>query len=275
MPAPAGNLYCRESDSVGRGGQTVTDSWDGWRVIADYHTHTRHSHGTGSVLDNARAAARRGLEAVGIADHGPAMYPWLGVGSARTYDRIREEAADAARRTGVKVITAAECNIIGPDGELDLSVRDLRKLDLVLAGLHLMVVPVTLAAGASLLLPNMGPWRWLRRVRERARATNTKALVEAVRRHPIDIVAHPGLMLPVDTPELARACAARGTRMEISSFHRGTDEAYVRAAARQGADFVLSSDAHSPARVGDLDAALRVARRAGLSPERVMNAAGV
>jgi putative hydrolase len=63
--------------------------------------------------------------------------------------------------------------------------------------------------------------------------------------------------------------------MEISSFHRGTDEAYVRAAARQGADFVLSSDAHSPARVGDLDAALRVARRAGLSPERVMNAAGV
>jgi len=173
--------------------------------------------------------------------------------------------------TGVKVLTAAECNIIGPDGELDLSVRDLRKLDMVLAGLHLMVVPASLGAGASLLLPNMGPWRWLRRIRERARRTNTKALVEAVHRHPIDIVTHPGLMLPVDTPELARACAARGTRMEISSFHRETDEAYVRAADREGAGFVLSSDAHSPARVGDLEAALLVALRAGLAPEKVMN----
>jgi putative hydrolase len=61
--------------------------------------------------------------------------------------------------------------------------------------------------------------------------------------------------------------------MEISSAHRETDEVYVRAAAREGVEFVLSSDAHRPSRVGDLEAALRVARRAGLSPERVYNVA--
>ncbi len=248
-------------------------SWTGWRVVADYHTHTRHSHGTGTVLQNARAAAARGLEAVGIADHGPRMYPWLGVRSPGTYDRIRREAREAARLTEVRVLTAAECNVVTPDGDLDLAARDLRKLDMVLAGLHLMVVPPSLSAAARLLLPNVGPWRWSGRARARARQTNTKALVEAVRRHPVDIVTHPGLHLPVDTRELARACAARGTRMEISSAHRETDEVYVRAAAREGVEFVLSSDAHRPSRVGDLEAALRVARRAGLSPERVYNVA--
>lgn len=206
--------------------------------------------------------------------------PWVRVSSPLTFDRIREEAARASRETGVKVLTAAECNVMNVDGDLDLGPRDLGRLDLILAGLHLMILPegfgrpgaaARLGAVARLVLPNLKPWSWSPRVRARARLTNTKALVEAVNLHDLAFVTHPGLHMPVDTPELARACARRGTRMEISSAHRETDEAYVRAAAREGVDFVLSSDAHRPERVGDLDAALRVAKRAGLSPERVWN----
>ncbi len=248
--------------------------WAGCRVVADYHTHTVHSHGRGTVLDNARVAAARGLETIAIADHGPQAVPWVGVDSPRTFDRIRREARLASRETGVKVLAAAECNVMSPDGDLDLAARDLARLDLVLAGLHLLILPDSLGRlgeAARLVLPNLAPWKWSRRVRARARATNTKALVEAVERHRVTIVTHPGLHLPVDTPELARACARRGTRLEISSAHRETDVAYVRVAARQGVDFVLSSDAHRPERVGDLGEALRVAERAGLSPARVWN----
>ena len=39
-------------------------------ISVDYHTHTRYSHGTGSVEDNVRAAIDCGLSAVGISDHG-------------------------------------------------------------------------------------------------------------------------------------------------------------------------------------------------------------
>jgi len=114
-------------------GRLSDDVWARYRVFADFHTHTRHSHGKGTVLDNARAAAARGLETVGISDHGPGSLPWIGVRSARTYDRIRAEAEEAARLTGVKVLTAAECNVMTPEGDLDLDPGELERLDLVLA----------------------------------------------------------------------------------------------------------------------------------------------
>lgn len=245
--------------------------WSAYRPFADFHTHTRHSHGRGTVLDNARAAAGRNLRAVGIADHGPGSLPWIGVASSRTFSQIRAEARRAADLTGIQVLTCAEANVMSPEGDLDLPSAVVRGLDLLLVGLHLMVRPPSLDSALRLILPNTAPWRWSRCLREASRVTNTKALVEAVHRHPVAIVTHPGLHLPVDTPELARACAARGTRLEISSAHPETDVPYVRAAAREGADFVLSSDAHVPSRVGDLEPALAVARRAELEPDRVWN----
>lgn len=223
------------------------------------------------MLDNARAAARRGLSVLGIADHGPGALPWIGVRSAKTFSTIRAEAGRAAARTGVDVLTCAEANVMTPGGDLDLDRSTVHRLDLLLCGLHLMIRPPTLDSALRLILPNTAPWRWSRRLRQRSRVVNTKALVEAVHRHPVAIVTHPGLHLPVDTPELARACAARGTRLEISSAHPETDVPYVRAAAHEGVDFVLSSDAHRPQRVGDLEPALRIARRAALEPDRVWN----
>ena len=39
-------------------------------MIADYHTHTVYSHGTGSVLENALIAKEKGLKEIAITDHG-------------------------------------------------------------------------------------------------------------------------------------------------------------------------------------------------------------
>ncbi|MEG1991468.1 MAG: PHP domain-containing protein, partial [Christensenella sp.] len=40
------------------------------RITADTHTHTVHSHGTGTVEDNVRAAIDRGLSCIAVSDHG-------------------------------------------------------------------------------------------------------------------------------------------------------------------------------------------------------------
>ena len=40
------------------------------KITADYHTHTRYSHGSGTVADNAAAADRLGLKELAVTDHG-------------------------------------------------------------------------------------------------------------------------------------------------------------------------------------------------------------
>ena len=111
-----------------------------FHVFADLHTHTRHSHGTGSVLDNVRAAQRQGLEVVAITDHGPASLFGVGVAGPAAFDAIRQEVIEARKAyPGVKVLWGAEANVVSEDGELDIPPGLQERLDIVLAGLHPLV----------------------------------------------------------------------------------------------------------------------------------------
>lgn len=246
----------------------------GIRLVADYHTHTRYSHGSGTVEDNILAARRRGLKAVAITDHGPAMVFGLGVKGAGTLLRIKEDVNRYNQvYPDIRTYAGVEANVIGVDGTLDVPRRVLKELDLVLAGLHLQVRPKTLADGFHLIAGNIILARTSRRLKQRVRVVNTKALVEAVNRYDINIITHPGLHLDIDTAELARACARRGTSMEINAGHGYMTEEYVRIAEHHGATFAIDSDAHRPENVGRLERGLAVAEKVGLNPERIINAA--
>ena len=41
-----------------------------YRMIYDHHTHTIYSHGKGTILDNVRVAAAKGIRSIAITDHG-------------------------------------------------------------------------------------------------------------------------------------------------------------------------------------------------------------
>lgn len=255
----------------------VSHAGSAWAVVADFHTHTRHSHGSGSVLDNALAARSRGLRCVGITDHGPANLLGVGVSGPDELVETLEEARTAeVVCPGVRVLAGVEANVISPDGRLDVPEHILARLDLVLAACHLFVrrpgayatVATMVRNAASCIIGGVSP-----RVVRRARADNTKALVEAVLRGRVHIVAHPGRATPVDISEIARACAARGTLVEINAMHRGQTPEFLQKAAREGADFAVSSDAHSPGRIGDVAWAVQLARTAGIPATRIVNVA--
>ena len=240
-------------------------------IFADFHTHTLYSHGKGTVEENLLAGKARGLETVAITDHGPGSTPWVRTSVRRMRRMIDEVRFYNQRPEGIHALAGVEANVVSMRGEIDVPPELVDELDLLLVGFHTEVIARTLSDqwkifGRTLLA------KYSRAVAERARADVTQALVEIVYRHPVDIITHPGLKVPIDTAELARACARRNTAMEINAGHGFMTRAYAEVAAREGASFTIDSDAHRPGDVGRLDRAVAVAQAAGLQPEQIWNA---
>lgn len=242
-----------------------------WRVFADYHTHTKYSHGTGTISDNAKAAKSKGLEILGIADHGPANWGHVGTTDLATFEKIMIEAKKVEQEfSGLTILAGTEANIISYDGDLDIPLSLQKKLDQVLAGFHVTISSKTTEDGIKFIsqwiLAQFSP-----RMKKVARNDNTKAVVSAVYRNEIDIITHPGLKISIDTAELARACVKKDTALEINTLHGVASIAFIKTAAREGAKFAIGSDAHQPIRVGQLKAGVIAAQQAGLKPEQVIN----
>jgi putative hydrolase len=243
----------------------------GYDLIADYHTHTIHSHGSGTVAENTRAAAAMGLSEVAVTDHGPALAAGLGLRHPGAVEHVRAMVEQAnVEQNEVHVLQGVEANVMDREGHLDLPDKVLRRLDIVLAGFHPASRGTVFGEVRALWRSHVVP-RFSRHMAERQKVENTKSLAECVLRHPVDIVVHPGLRVAVDPVELARAAARSGTALEINSNHGHLSHESARAAARAGCLFAINSDAHSPARVGDLAAGALTASRAKIAPERIIN----
>jgi len=240
-------------------------------LFADYHTHTIYSDGRGTPAENIAAAAGKGLKAVGITDHGPKSVG-VGVAAPETFLAIKEEVAGlAARFPEIRALVGAEAAVIGMDGRLDLPDEIIDGLDLLIAGLHPYYLPETLKDAFAYTLPNLLA-RVRRSCREKMRSANTKSLIETVNRYRVNIISHPDLMLPADPDELAAACAARETALEVNTGHHYNKEETVRAALRHGALLAINSDAHCPGTVGELASGAALVERLGFPAERVVNA---
>ncbi len=252
----------------------------GVRLYADLHTHTHYGHGTGTVEDNVKAAIAKGLEMVAITEHGPANLFGVGIEDIEKLWVIKSEVEECRKKyRQIKILMGVEANIIGLDGRLDIPCEILTEMDIVIAGLHLMVKTERIKDALGLFLPNTVD-RWMgvslksNHARNLLMDINTKALVNAVLNNKINIVAHAGWGMMVDTALLAEACVQRGTLLEINASHFSPSGEYVRLAKSQGAMFVINSDAHIPEKVGDFESGIKIAKESGLSASDIINAVG-
>ncbi|MGI6604714.1 MAG: PHP domain-containing protein [Firmicutes bacterium] len=244
----------------------------GIEVFADYHTHSEYSHGRGSMRGNLEAAKKRGLMSVAITDHGPATLFGMGVKREEVLLTIKTKLRALEHHyPELQVLAGVEANVVSLKGDLDVSDEVLAQLDIVLVGLHPTVEPRTMRDVAGIIGINaLG--RFVPAVNRWARILNTRALVNAVERHRIDIITHPGWKLDIDTRALARACRARGTALEINAAHGFLSRRFVEVAAAEGVRFAISSDAHDPNQVGRLEAGVAVAQALGLKADQIINA---
>lgn len=239
-------------------------------LVADLHTHTTYSDGRGTPRENVLAALHRGLRAVALTDHGPASLGTGVRGAGSFLAQKKEVAGFAADYPEIKVLVGAEAAVTGPDGQLDIPRQVAVELDILLAGLHPFCLPADFGALTRFTLPNLTA-RWGMGDRKKLANANTKALVEAVHRHRVDIITHPGLLMPVDLDELARSCSRCSCALEVNTGHHYNKEEVVRAAMRWGASLAVNSDAHFPRSVGELSPGASLLERMGFPPEKVIN----
>lgn len=250
--------------------KNISDDKNRYRLSYDLHTHTTFSHGKGSIEDNVKAAVSRGLRAVGISDHGPGHVTY-GVKRHKIPAMRKEVERLKPLYPEIEILLGVEANIINPSGKLDVTEEELSRFDYLLAGYHYGVFGQKPFFALGLHAQNFILSGWLHISTKKQKRINTELAVRAVYENQIQILTHPGDKGVFDIGEIALACADRGTLMEISTWHNWLTVDGIRQAAKTDVRFVISSDAHTPERIGDCQGAVDRIREAGLDFERVDN----
>ena len=244
------------------------------KVIADYHTHTRYSHGTGTIEENVVSAIQKGLQQIAITDHGP-QYSTYGINACdfkemkETIHRLNEKYAGV-----IEILLGIEANIIDERGTLDIDDVILKDCDILLAGFHfdivykdfLQEIRVQLRRGQQLKS------KLAENLYMEIKSRNTKAILHSMDMYKIDIITHPGDNQPIHLAQIAKAAGTRNTALEINNFHRCLSASQIKEAMEfPEVHFVISSDAHRPRDVGNFMGALKILQKSGLDINRIRN----
>ncbi len=199
--------------------------------IFDFHTHTFNSDGILSPMELIRQAQRRAYSAIGIADH---------IGAGGIERRIEELTADCLKASGywdIIAIPGVELTHVPPAIIDELAAR-------------------AKTAGAKIVIVHgETPFEGV------AQGTNRAA----IKSPDVDILAHPGIILPDDVA----LAAENGTYLELSARrdHSLCNGLVAKLAIEMGAKLLVNSDAHGPGDLFNLANVRNVALGAGLSGE--------
>jgi DNA polymerase (family X) len=200
----------------------------------------------------ARAADALGMEYLTITDHSPSAAYAGGL----SVDRLRaqwDEIARVQETVRVRLLRGTESDILA-DGSLDYPDAILERLDVVIASIH-------------------------RRHRMSADEM-TERLVRAMRLPCFKIWGHALGRLVLSRPpvecrveEVLDAAAGSRVAVEINGDPRRLDlpPRWLRAARERGIRFVVSTDAHSVAELGNVRYGVAMARRGWIERDDVLN----
>lgn len=239
-------------------------------ILGDYHTHTKyskHNHGKGTILENASAAANKGLKQIAITDHG-FNHLFYGV-SRKEIPEIREEILTAKEVAGIDILLGVEANLISLNGDIDLREEDYENLDIILMGHHKMVKYSSRNDRFKLGYANLfdGPFK---PSQERI-SKNTTAFLKALDKQPIDIITHLNYGCPTDTIAVAKMAKQKGVLVELNGKRINFTDKEMEIMASEGVKFIIDSDAHSPERVGEVNNAINLIFRLGIPVSQVVN----
>ncbi|MBQ8656447.1 MAG: phosphatase [Prevotella sp.] len=223
------------------------------RVLIDAHTHTVASgHAYSSLQEMAQAAAERGLQVLGITEHGPSIpgtCPLLYFKNMFVVPRLMY---------GVRLLMGCEVNILDAEGHLDLDEAYLERLDIGIAGIHLVC------------------WQG------GTRAENTQGVIRVMHHPRVHIISHPGDgTAELDFEQLVLASKQTHTLLEVNNHSlapqrhkavaRDNNLAILRLCKQHDVPVMLGSDAHVSFQIADYERIYPLLQETDFPDELIMN----
>lgn len=221
--------------------------------LLDVHTHTVASgHAYSSLQEMAQAAASRGLQILGVTEHGPSIEgtcPLLYFKNMHCIPR---------QMYGVRLLMGCEMNILDTEGHLDIPENYMQHLDIRIAGIHIMC------------------WKG------GTKAQNTEGMEAVIRNPYVHIISHPGDgTADLDFEPLVLASKEAHTLLEINNHSLSPKRSKLSAKAnnleilrlckKHNVPLILGSDAHISFQIADYSRVMPLVEEVGFPPELIMN----
>ena len=222
-------------------------------LLGDLHTHSDWSDGRNEIAVMARAAIERRLRYIALTDHSQSLTIAGGLTPERFTARSLEIDRVNSALSPFRILNGAEVDIL-PDGTLDLPDECLESLDVVVASVHTAL--------------------------DQPREVITRRVIDAMRSPHVDVLAHPTSRrldrrgeTNLDIDAVITEAVRTGTALEINSSPMRLDlnDSWARRAVEAGALLAINTDAHYPVEFDAARFGCAIARRAGLTAERVLN----
>ena len=222
-------------------------------IRGDLQMHTQASDGHDSLEAMARAARDRGYEYIAITDHSARVAVTQGLDTDSLGRQIEEIVKLNEEMDDLRILKGIEVDIL-EDGSLDLPDEALKKLDLVVASVHV-----------KFDLP---------------REKQTERIIRAMDNPHVHILAHPtGRILgerqpyEVDMERLMEAARERGCALELNAHPDRLDlnDIHCKIAKDLGVKIAISTDAHRIDHLRMMRYGVGQARRGWLESKDVIN----
>ena len=223
------------------------------KVLLDVHTHTMASgHAYSSLQEMAKAGADKGLQVLGITEHGPSIpgtCPLL---------YFRNMFVVPRQMYGIRLLMGCEVNILDTKGCLDLNDEYLDRLDIAIAGIH------------------GNCWKG------GDKNQNTEGMLTVIHNPKIHIISHPGDgTAEMDFEQLVLASKKTHTLLEINNHSLAPQRKKTVAITnsleifqlckKHDVPLILSSDAHISFQIADYSRIMPLAEEVGFPDELIMN----
>ena len=216
----------------------------------DFHVHTNWSDGSSSIEEMAKAAKKFGYQYLGICDHAGRLKIASCLDEKRLLKQIKEIDKVNKKFSNFEILKGAEVDILS-SGELAISDKILKKLDLVSASIHFGF-----------------------------KKDNTNRILEVMENKYLNIICHPtGRLInqrdpyKIDLGKIFKKAKENNKFLEINSYPNRLDlsDVNVKEAISNNVKMVISTDSHNVNQLKFVEFGIAVARRGWARKKDILN----